>query len=411
MAGIVFVAPSAYAAGTPSLVKEASVETASPGDSFSYRLVPSCSGLQEGCVNAVLTDVVPPEIDVTALPPSTGEYTVAHNPATRTLTVTFTVPLPSPPNPPGSVGLTAGSSFNLDLGVQVPEESQLPDGSVISNTSTLSSDGAPPVSATADVGVVVPRVVTSVATKSWSDGSAVAGSSEAGSMILGVRNASSSSAQVSALTIQDQTPAVFDKFDVTGVGPATFPAGADRVTVLACTVVLSACTAADYQATAAQTGPALTLPVPAADVTGLRFVFTNSAGTTLPYGATGGSVQVGTALRDTLGSTGNPYQPAIRDDVQNCITPSGTDPVLGTVAGDQACTAFSVQPAQATIAVSKAFFSDTDGNFGADGNAVVGLNSPARRSRLSATPRRSLSPRSPSSSRALPHRVSIQSSM
>ena len=85
-----------------------------------------------------------------------------------------------------------------------------------------------------------------MATKAWSDGSAVAHSGEAGVITLGARNASSSTAQVSAAGRRGFDPAVFERFDVTGVGPVTFPAGADRVTVLACTVVLSACDDADY---------------------------------------------------------------------------------------------------------------------------------------------------------------------
>ncbi|HEY5979239.1 MAG TPA: hypothetical protein VIT41_06335 [Microlunatus sp.] len=63
-------------------------------------------------------------------------------------------------------------------------------------------------------------------------------------------------------------------------GPSPFPRGADRVTVLACTEVLSACTDGDFSAGAAQAGPALSLPdgIDAEEVTGLRFVFTNAAG-------------------------------------------------------------------------------------------------------------------------------------
>lgn len=44
-------------------------------------------------------------------------------------------------------------------------------------------------------------------------------------------------------------------------------------------------------------------------MTGLRFVFTNSAGTSLPNDPSGGSVQIATALRDTLRSTGATYKP------------------------------------------------------------------------------------------------------
>ena len=66
-------------------------------------------------------------------------------------------------------------------------------------------------------------------------------SGEAGTITLGVRNGSSTSAEVTELIVEDSTPEVFERFDVTSVGPVTFPAGADQVTVLACTVVQSVC--------------------------------------------------------------------------------------------------------------------------------------------------------------------------
>lgn len=77
-----FLIPSdpAFAAGTPGLIKEASVEAVSPGEAFIYQLVPSCSGLQEGCVNAVLTDVVPDDVVVTALPESTFSTDIGRRP-------------------------------------------------------------------------------------------------------------------------------------------------------------------------------------------------------------------------------------------------------------------------------------------------------------------------------------------
>ena len=107
----------------------------------------------------------------------------------------------------------------------------------------------------------------------------------------------------------------------------------------------------------------------------MRFVFTSSTGAVLPYDPTGGSVQVGTVLRDTLRSTGADYSPTVRDDIANCATPSAVDPVLGTVSAAQACAPYSVQPAQATIAMTKSYFSDTNGDYTADGQAVIGFNS------------------------------------
>lgn len=296
----------ALAASSLGLDKDASVTNASPGQGFTYTLVPRCSGLTESCINAVVTDVIPIDIEVTSFPASDAEKTVTFDPGTRTLTIAFKIPL-TLPSPPGSVGLPAGSSRSLELGVRVPDDSTALDGAVIVNTATITADNAPSTQASAPVTVSVPRVVRPAANKTWTDGSAVAGSGVPSTITLSVRNASSSTAQVTQLAIDDVTPEVFDRFDVTGIGPVTFPAGVDRVTVLACTQPLSACTQdSDFVTGTPQTGPAITLPagIAAGSVTGLKFVFTSVAGTPLPIGPTGATVAVSTVLRATLRSTG-----------------------------------------------------------------------------------------------------------
>ena len=370
----VVTALPALAAPTLGLDKDASVTSAQPGQDFTYTLVARCSGLTEACVNATVTDVIPADIDVTTLPQSNSERVVAFDAATRTLTVTFIIPLPAP-SPSGATGLTAGSSRNIELGVRIPENSPALDGAVIANTAHLTAQGAAEATATANVTVDVPRVVRPVATKTWTDGSVVAGSGVAGTITLGVRNASSTTAQVSALRVEDSTPATFENFDVTGIGPVVFPAGADRVTVFACTAVGSVCPDSSYAGSGAQPGPTLTLPVPAAQVTALRFVFSNAAGTALPVDPTGGTVQVATALRGTVRSSGAAIAPTSATDISNCAVPAGTDPVAGTVTGATVCASTTIVPAQATMSIGKTFFSDTNGNYAADGQAVDGQNS------------------------------------
>lgn len=376
LTSLVITATPAFAA-TVGLDKTSSVETAQPGDEFRYTIVPRCSGLTEACLNAVVTDTLPPELEVTAVPPSTADYTVAYDAGTRVLRIQFRIPL-SPPSPAGSVGLPAGSSRNIELGVRVPADSPVADGTVITNTATVTADNAPSVPGNADVTVDVPRIVRPVATKAWSDGSAVAGSDEASTITLGVRNASSSTARVSALALEEATPDVFERFTVTGIGPVSFPPGADRVTVLACTEILSDCGADDYESSAAQTGPDLSLPpgVSAAQVTGLRFVFTNAAGAALPTSPNAGTVEIDTVLRDTLRSTGATYSPTSRDDVENCAVPGGDDPELGLVTGAPACVTYAVQPAQATMTIDKSFFADSNADYQPNGQAVEGQNSP-----------------------------------
>ena len=366
----------AAAASTLGVSKTASVTTARPGDDFRYTIVPRCSGLTEACENATLVDVLPPELDVTALPQSNTDRTVSYDAATRRLQIVYRIPLPAP-SPPGSVGLPAGSSNNVEIGVRLPEDSTVADGADIANTATVTAGNAPTATDRADVTVDVPRVVRPVATKAWSDGSAVAGTGEESTITLGVRNASSSTAQVSSLSVEDASADTFDRFTVTGIGPVAFPPGADRVTVLACTQNVSACSDSDYRSSAAQSGPSLILPsgVSAAEVTGLRFVFANAAGDPIPTSPDGGSVQITTVLRNTLRSTGATYSPTSRDDVTNCATPTGDDPVLGTVSGSPACATYAVVPAQATMSLAKTFFADSNLDYQPNGQAVQGENS------------------------------------
>lgn len=360
-------------AGTLGLSKTASVVEVSPGESFDYTFVASCSGLERSCINAVLTDTIPAGLVLTAPLESTDQYDVTI--VGSEITVAFKIPLQSP-NPPGSVGIPDGAALNIVVPVQLPAESQIADGSTLTNTARMTATGSDPVADTASVDVDVPKVVTPVAIKAWADGSAVAGTGEASTMTLGVRNGSSSTAEVTELSLVDATPAVFERFDVSGLGPVTFPAGSDRLVVQACTEPLSACGDDDYVASAPQTGAPLTLPVPAEDITGLRFVFTNAAGTVLPYDPTGGRVEVGLVLRDTIRSTDVPYDPAVNDRVLNCVTPGAVEDELGPSDGTEVCAPYIVYPAQATISVAKQFFSDTNGDFAPDGRAVVGQGSP-----------------------------------
>ena len=125
-----------------------------------------------------------------------------------------------------------------------------------------------------------------------------------------------------------------------------------------------------------QSGPALALPtgVAAADVTGLKFVFTTADGTPLPIDPTGGTVAMSTVLRNTLRSTGATYSPTTRDDVLNCAAPRRR-PGRRRRRRPAGLRTYSVQPAQATMTLGKTFFSDTNGDYTPDGQAVFGQNS------------------------------------
>ena len=203
---------------------------ATPGTGFSYQLTAECSSLTVACVNATVTDVLPADLNVIAseLPTSNSSQTVSYVAATRTLTVIFTEPLP-PPNPSGSTGLPAGSVRQVLVGVSLPADTKLPDGSTITNTGQITADNAAPASSSVDVNVSVPRTTRPIATKFWLDSSPLALSGAKSTITLGISHASSNSAQVTELSVADVSPDTFDDFDLVSVGPVDrFPPGADR---------------------------------------------------------------------------------------------------------------------------------------------------------------------------------------
>ncbi|MFD0568719.1 hypothetical protein ACFQ0T_04735 [Kitasatospora gansuensis] len=132
--------PPAVAAG-PVMSLGKAVEGAPnplvPGSAFSYKLTLSCSSLSVSCVNAHIEDVLPPEFEMTSLPPSTPTQLVTYDPATRKLRIEFRSPLASPPNPAGSVGLPAGTTADVSIGMRVPATGPLEDGDSVTNTATV----------------------------------------------------------------------------------------------------------------------------------------------------------------------------------------------------------------------------------------------------------------------------------
>ncbi|MFC1407061.1 MULTISPECIES: DUF5979 domain-containing protein [Streptacidiphilus] len=343
-----------------------------PGDAFTYTIQAQCSGLTVDCVHFTVTDVLPPGLEVTSLPQSDSTRDVTYDEATRKLTIVYHLPLT---NPAGETGLRAGQSGSVEIGVRVPADAQIPDGTVLPNTATVDADNADSKSAESDVTVTVPRVVKPVATKSWTDGSAVAGSGEESTLTLGIRNNSSSSADVTSLTIADNDPAVFEDFDFESATVTKFPAGADQAHLVVTTADGTTHTGATI------TAPG-TLPLPTGvapgDVTGFEVVFTNSNGDPLPYDTDGGSVTVKLKLRDTTRSDGQPLRPTDKITVNNCATPSANEKTDGDVDGTQACAPYDILPDILVLDSTKDFFPDTNGDFThqSSEHAVIGENSP-----------------------------------
>ena len=230
-----------------------------------------------------------------------------------------------------------------------------------------------------DVNVSVPRTTRPIATKSWPASSPIALSGAKSTITLGISHASSNSAQVTELSVADVSPDTFDDFDLVSVGPVDrFPVGADRGRS-------RGVHAADrhplrsrpVQAGSFGPGPGVDLPagVNVADVTGVRFIFKNSAGTTLPSDPTEGRVKFDVKLRDTVRSTGAPLDPKTTKTGTNCADPAAVESGK-PVSGASACVGFSILPNAATVKVDKSFFSDASGSYSSNGIAVAGQSSP-----------------------------------
>lgn len=203
-----------------------------PGEGFDYQISAACSGLTEGCISAKTVDVIPEGIIITVPPSQPPLYTVSYVPATRTLTVTYTDKLASPPNPAGSLGILAGSTRTITIHAEVDPKTTLPDGSTVTNTANATADNTDPATDSADITVAVPRTVTPTATKSFSETSLIAQSGAGTIATLGIRNDSSTSADIDSLRVADTSKNTWDDFDLASLGPVQqMPAGGDQVAV------------------------------------------------------------------------------------------------------------------------------------------------------------------------------------
>ncbi|MFI7387192.1 DUF5979 domain-containing protein [Streptomyces sp. NPDC049813] len=370
---------SRRAAGTAQLtVSKEAVDVPDPlvpGSEFTYRITISCSSLTEACVNASMEDVLPPGLELVSVPGDGANYTIDYDEATRKITATFTEELPSPPNPEGSVGLPAGGSQDIVITVRVPEDTDLNDGDAVTNTATAQADNADTVKDSDTQTVKVPRKPSVTGTKTWSPSSTVAGSGDKSTISLGAANTSSTATDIDSVVITETDPDLFDNFDVTKLGPVTrMPAGADQVQVSVCTKPGGGCAPDELITGPAGPGPDIQLPagVDPADITGVVYTFSNSEGKPLPPDAKGAQVDMTVELRDDNRSTGEAINPSERETVNNCAVPSVDFPRRRDLDGTAACADHDILPNVASIAMSKKIFSDTDGDWAADGTAVIG---------------------------------------
>ncbi|WP_239020765.1 DUF5979 domain-containing protein [Nakamurella antarctica] len=284
--------------GVMSLSKTASSSVVKPGETFTYTLAFTCSSVDDGCANAVLTDSIPLPLEVVPGPNNpavtaaakfgfdwdgAGAVAVA---GSRKLTITFEDELP---NSPGVLGLVAGRSGTVQIQVRFPANTpKTADGTSVSNTASLDSTNSPSQSATAPVAVNVVSVLAASDTKTWAPASAVYAPGASSDITLGAKN--DSNVPASAITILEPSAGAnpFNAVALTGLGAVVFPTGADRVQVDA----LVGGTWVTGTPAAAAALPAVAL----ASVTGLRIIFTSSNGAIAAAGAAG-SIVVNVAQR------------------------------------------------------------------------------------------------------------------
>lgn len=320
--------------------------TAQPGDSYTYNITASCSDIVTDCVNLTVVDTFPAGVIIDKTLPSSipGLREVTWNGST--LTVKYVQPLGGPP---GAFGKPAGTSDPFTVHVTLPADTPLEDGAVIANEATISaSNVAESATDASNVEVNIPRVVAVATTKSFSSPSAVAGDLGAGPAIqIGAENRSSSSARVTAMRLEDATPGTFEYLDFVTATVTGYPAGADQAQLFVCPSANAPCDSDDdYVPGGIGTPPAptsLTLPggISAADVVGVRVVFTDTNGSFIARVTQGGTatVAVATNLRGTIRSTGQPITaiPAtitIVNSAKGTVTDPGASPASATGTAD-----------------------------------------------------------------------------
>lgn len=344
--GVAAASADELGSGVLNLAKTAGVSTAQPGTTFVYTLNFGCSSTTTGCVDATITDPIPAPLTIAGTPSVVGAGTYSATVTGNTLSVVFKDSVPN--TTPASTGLAAGTTGTVQLQVQVPAGlAKSYDGTSAVNTATFTASNAATVTASAPVALVVPTVIGSTLTKTWTPASTQFLPGAASTVTLGAANTSNIAA--TSLSIDEPAdPATsnpFDFYDLTGFGAVVFPAGADQVQV-------AATTASGTSTGAVGAVPTLPVGVDPGDVTALSFVFTSSTGSTIAAGGAAGSVKVDLAQRATSRSTGaSLVNGGTRvDEIGGTIaTPEGSRPAVHASAQQV------VAPLTVTVAAAKSF--------------------------------------------------------
>ena len=269
--------------------------TLNPGDTLSYTIAVEC--LSDDCVDATVTDTLPPEFDALTLtptvivtPPPGGTSTYAWT--GRSLSVGF--------SHAGGAGIAAGDGYSIQVNLTVPAGLS-PDwaynGVPVTNTASVSATNAETVTSAVAATVTIPYSVATTASATWAPPTTQFKVGEASSLTLTTRNTSNAKAETLTLlapTDPTLTSNLFEIVDFASFGAVTFPAGADRIKVDA--FVAGAWVEGAFAATPALPDDASN---PAA-VTGLRITFGSStAGAQLAANGTAGSIVLNLAQRAT----------------------------------------------------------------------------------------------------------------
>lgn len=274
--------------------------TLNPGDTLSYTIAVEC--LSDDCVDATVTDALPPEFDALTLnptvivtPPPGGTSNYAWT--GRSLSVGFAHA--------GGTGIAAGDGYSIQVNLTVPAGLS-PDwaynGVPVTNTASVSAANAETVTSAAAATVTIPYSVATTASATWAPPTTQFKVGEASALTLTTRNTSNAKAETLTLlapTDPTLTSNLFEIVDFASFGAVTFPAGADRIKVDA--YVAGAWVEGAFAATPA-------LPDDAsnpATVTGLRITFGSSmAGAQLTANGTAGSIVLNLAQRATRRTAG-----------------------------------------------------------------------------------------------------------
>ncbi|GAA5033110.1 hypothetical protein GCM10025738_16160 [Microbacterium fluvii] len=317
--------PGATPTASLSIQKAASAGTVSPGDQFTYTIQFQCTaGTVSGCVNAELTDPMPAYLTVVGTPKVTGTANYDAGATTSsTLDVVFTDALGG-----GTVGLAPGKVVTVQVTVHVDDDAPASaDGTVLTNTATITADNATSKSAVASSTLAVEPTIAAGASKSFTPSSGL--NTTGATTEISVTGQNGSNVPVERLVISDPVldgsgvPTTdinaFTYLTLDGITGVQAPAGADTVQLRVYDPTLPGWVAGDELPV-----PQSTLPIPdgvdPTVITGFQFIFRSTDGDDIPPGA--GATVNGTAhLSEPIPEEELPFD--ISNTTETVVTTAG----------------------------------------------------------------------------------------